>query len=34
MQRAKEWWSSPEYSEAKPIRYEAADSMLLIVEGV
>lgn len=33
-ERAKEWWSSAEYGEAKPIRYSAADSKLLVVEGV
>ena len=34
VERAKEWWSSVEYGEAKPIRYEAADSKMLVVEGV
>ena len=32
--RAREWWSSPEYEEAKAIRHAAADSRMILVEGV
>jgi uncharacterized protein (DUF1330 family) len=31
--RAKEWWSSPEYSKAKAIRQQASTTKMLIVEG-
>jgi uncharacterized protein (DUF1330 family) len=31
--RAKEWWSSPEYSEAKAIRQQSAKTKMLVVEG-
>jgi uncharacterized protein (DUF1330 family) len=30
---AKSWWSSPEYSKIKTIRYEAANSKMLVVES-
>ncbi|TVP51451.1 MAG: DUF1330 domain-containing protein [Mongoliibacter sp.] len=30
---AKSWWSSPEYSKIKTIRYEAAKSKMLVVES-
>ena len=33
-ERAKEWWSSPEYSEVKKIRYATAESRMIVVEGL
>jgi uncharacterized protein (DUF1330 family) len=32
--RAKAWWSSPEYSEAKRIRQSCAATEMLLAEGV
>ena len=34
VERAKEWWNSDMYSKAKVIRYKAATSRMLVVEGV
>jgi uncharacterized protein (DUF1330 family) len=34
VERAKAWWASPEYAEAKALRQATADSELIIVEGV
>jgi len=34
VQRAQEWWNSPEYSEAKEIRQRAGTTRMLVVEGV
>jgi uncharacterized protein (DUF1330 family) len=34
VERAKAWWASPEYAEAKALRQATADSHLIIVEGV
>jgi uncharacterized protein (DUF1330 family) len=34
MDRAREWWSSPEYSEAKAIRQATSEGTLVILEGV
>ena len=31
---AREWWSSPEYSEAKRIRQATSEGTLVILEGV
>ncbi|OLY93319.1 Uncharacterized conserved protein, DUF1330 family [Cnuella takakiae] len=31
--RAKEWWHSPEYAEAKSIRQKAATTKMLVVDG-
>jgi uncharacterized protein (DUF1330 family) len=31
---ARDWWTSPEYSQAKRIRQETSEGTLLIVEGV
>ena len=31
--RAKEWWSSEEYTKAKVIRHRAATTKMLVVEG-
>ena len=33
MERAKAWWASPEYAEAKALRIEASDSEMLVIEG-
>lgn len=32
--RAKEWWSSPEYSEARAIRQATSEGTLIAIEGV
>ena len=32
--RARAWWASPEYAEAKALRHETADSKMLLVEGI
>jgi uncharacterized protein (DUF1330 family) len=34
VERAREWWSSPEYSEAKAIRQATSDGTLILIEGV
>jgi uncharacterized protein (DUF1330 family) len=34
VQIAKDWWSSPEYTVAKQIRYRAAQSKMLVVESI
>ncbi|MCC9135169.1 DUF1330 domain-containing protein [Pontibacter silvestris] len=31
--RAKEWWNSPEYTPAKAIRQKAANTKMIVVEG-
>ena len=33
VERAKEWWASPEYTPAKEIRQRTADTKMLVVEG-
>lgn len=33
LDRAKEWWSSPEYAPAKSLRQEIATSRMIVVEG-
>lgn len=33
-ERAKEWWNSQAYSEAKKIRQRAASTKMIVVEGV
>ena len=33
VERARAWWHSPEYSEAKAIRQATSDGTLLILEG-
>ena len=33
VERAKEWWNSPEYTKAKTIRQSAAKTKMLVVEG-
>lgn len=34
LQRAKEWWHSDNYAEAKQIRQKAASSKMIVVEGI
>jgi uncharacterized protein (DUF1330 family) len=34
VEKAKDWWHSPEYAEAKAIRQKAATTKMLVVEGV
>ncbi|WP_373523073.1 DUF1330 domain-containing protein [Aquiflexum sp.] len=34
VQTAKDWWDSAEYSIAKKIRYQAANSKMLVVESL
>lgn len=34
MERARAWWSSTAYSEAKELRYAAARSRMLLLEGL
>ena len=34
LERAKAWWSSPEYSQAKVLRQRSAHTRMLVVEGV
>lgn len=34
MDRARAWWNSPEYAEAKAIRHAAASSEMLLLEGL
>jgi len=33
IEKAKAWWSSPEYSEVKKLRHVTADSRMIVVEG-
>jgi uncharacterized protein (DUF1330 family) len=33
-ERAKAWWSSPEYSDAKKLRQSVAETRMILVEGV
>jgi len=32
--RARAWWSSPEYAEAKQLRHQTAATKMIIVEGL
>ena len=34
VERAKAWWGSPEYAEAKALRQATARTQMLVVEGV
>ncbi|MBI5476346.1 MAG: DUF1330 domain-containing protein [Ignavibacteriales bacterium] len=34
VEQAKLWWNSDEYAEAKRLRYETADSTMIVVEGI
>ena len=33
VERAKEWWNSPEYTKAKEIRHRAANTKMIVLEG-
>ncbi|WP_162055779.1 DUF1330 domain-containing protein [Pontibacter pamirensis] len=33
VERAKEWWNSPEYNKAKAIRHRAANTKMIVLEG-
>lgn len=33
MERAREWWASPEYAEAKALRQASAETEMLLIEG-
>jgi uncharacterized protein (DUF1330 family) len=32
-QRARDWWSSPEYAAAKALRQSCASTLMILVEG-
>lgn len=34
LDRAREWWNSPEYAPAKALRQESADAEMIVVEGL
>jgi uncharacterized protein (DUF1330 family) len=34
VERARAWWSSPEYAEAKKLRHATATTRMLLVEGL
>jgi uncharacterized protein (DUF1330 family) len=34
VERAKEWWNSPEYSDARRLRSEITKSRIIVAEGV
>ena len=34
LERARAWWSSPEYAPAKAVRQSCADTQLIITEGL
>lgn len=34
VERAKAWWASPEYAEAKALRQATSDGTLIVIEGV
>lgn len=34
VERAKEWWNSPEYTRAKTIRQRVATTKMIVLEGV
>jgi uncharacterized protein (DUF1330 family) len=33
-ERAKAWWNSPEYNDAKKLRHATAESRMILIEGV
>jgi uncharacterized protein (DUF1330 family) len=33
VERAKEWWNSPEYAEAKALRQATASTQMIVVDG-
>jgi uncharacterized protein (DUF1330 family) len=34
LEKAKAWWSSPEYCEVKKLRHAAANTRMIVVEGI
>lgn len=34
VEKAKQWWNSPEYREAKKLRYQTAKSRMIVVDGI
>ncbi len=34
IERAKEWWSSPEYAKAKSLRQKSAKTKMILVQGL
>lgn len=34
VQKAKDWWNSPEYAPAKKLRHKTATSQMIVVQGV
>jgi uncharacterized protein (DUF1330 family) len=34
VERARAWWSSPEYADAKALRQQTSDGSLIVIEGV
>jgi uncharacterized protein (DUF1330 family) len=34
VEKAKAWWSSPEYSEVKKLRHATANSRMIVIEGL
>jgi uncharacterized protein (DUF1330 family) len=34
LEQAKTWWNSPEYTQAKQIRWKAADTRMTVIEGL
>ena len=34
VERARQWWGSPEYAEAKALRQASADTEMLLLEGL
>jgi uncharacterized protein (DUF1330 family) len=34
MERAKEWWGSPEYAAPKALRHATAESTMVLLEGL
>ena len=34
LERAKAWWSSPEYAEAKALRQATSEGTLIVIEGI
>ena len=34
LERAKAWWASPEYAEAKALRQATSEGTLIVIEGV
>jgi uncharacterized protein (DUF1330 family) len=34
VEKAKQWWNSPEYSDAKKLRHQTAKSRMIVVDGI